>query len=162
MAFALRVLLLLCGISGLFTGVWSVATVPIPCCPTGWTRFMDRCFVFQNTRLNFTDAVEACNNMNGSFLAPVRNSVEDALLFQLIRNGNGGAVRDTWIGFHDAIKEGTFVSIDGEKSKFQNFRTGQPDNFLDGEDCAEIDDEGNWNDDGCADQNTYLCAKDLW
>ncbi|XP_077463564.1 C-type mannose receptor 2-like [Stigmatopora argus] len=161
MAFAPRVLLLLCGISGLFSAVLCVATVPVPCCPPGWVRWRDTCYIFQDTEVNYTQAVEACNNLTGAYLAPIHDSVEDALARQLIFNSLG-SMGQTWIGRHDGLTEGDFVLIDGEKSKFENFQTGQPDDFLSAEDCVEINQFGLWNDDGCGDNNYYLCAKDLW
>ncbi|XP_077580727.1 lectin BRA-3-like [Stigmatopora nigra] len=162
MAFAPRVLLLLCGISGLFSAVHGVLdTVPVPCCPDGWVRWRNTCYIFQSTQLNYTDAAVACNGMMGAYLAPIHDSVENALAEELIRQQFSGQIRDTWIGRNDGLTEGDFVLINGDKSKFENFRTNQPDNFQD-EDCAEIDNEGDWNDDDCADLNYYLCAKPLW
>ncbi|XP_061636033.1 galactose-specific lectin nattectin-like [Phyllopteryx taeniolatus] len=161
MAFALRSLLLFCGISALLTGVWSVANVSIPGCPTGWDRLNDRCFIYRTTSLSFAAAEEACNNAGGN-LATIRNAVEDALAFQLIRNANSGLIVDSWIGHHDGIEEGDFILVDGVDSKFENFREpNQPDNFLN-EDCVEIDDEGDWNDDSCTDTQPFLCAINLW
>ncbi|XP_061663742.1 galactose-specific lectin nattectin-like [Syngnathoides biaculeatus] len=160
MAFALHSLLFLCGLSTLLTGVYSLDTVPIPCCPDGWVRFRDRCFIYRDTSLEYSDAEDACNLLNGN-LACIRNAEENALVFQLIRDANNGSIIDTWIGLNDGIEEGRFVCVDGINSKFLNFRDGQPDDFEDDEDCAEIDDDGLWNDDMCTDDQPFICAINL-
>ncbi|XP_049608624.1 galactose-specific lectin nattectin [Syngnathus scovelli] len=157
---ALRALLLLCGISGLLTGAFSV-NVTVPECPAGWVRLEDRCFIYRDNALNFTTAEGMCNNAGGT-LATISNSVENALAFQLVRDANNGSVVDTWIGLHDGITEGKFVRTDGSKSKFFDFRANQPDNFAGNEDCVEIDNEGQWNDETCTDRQDFLCSINLW
>ncbi|XP_019746316.1 galactose-specific lectin nattectin-like [Hippocampus comes] len=162
MAFALRSLLLLCGISGLLTGVWSDETVTVPCCPDGWVRLQDRCFIYINNPLSFSAAEAACQNAGGN-LASIRDSVENALCYQLVLDANNNAIVDTWIGLNDGVEEGRFVRNDGSVSKFLNFRGPiQPDNFMGNEDCAEIDTEGQWNDETCSDTQDYLCSINLW
>ncbi|XP_077369801.1 galactose-specific lectin nattectin-like [Festucalex cinctus] len=161
MAFALRSLLLLCGISGLLTGVWC-ETVEVPCCPTGWVRLRDRCFVYRDDAdLNYLDAEAACNGLGGN-LATVRDSVENALILQLVKDANAGSFDHTWFGLHDGFQESKFVRIDGVKSKFFFWGQDQPDNFSGNEDCAEIYPPGQWNDENCADEQHYLCSIDLW
>ncbi|XP_077425248.1 galactose-specific lectin nattectin-like [Vanacampus margaritifer] len=163
MAFALGSLLLLCGISGLMTGVLCDESVTVPCCPTGWVRLRDRCFTYRGEAdLNFLQAEASCNSLGGN-LATIQDPVENALVMQLVRDNNGGDLEDTWIGLHDAIEEGKFVRIDGVKSKFFDWSPDQPDDFLGEEDCAEIFSAlGNWNDDECTDTQHYLCSMDLW
>ncbi|XP_037102269.1 galactose-specific lectin nattectin-like [Syngnathus acus] len=157
---ALRALLLLCGISGLVTGVFSV-NVTVPECPDGWVRLENRCFIYRDNPLAYTAAEAMCNSAGGT-LASISDSVENALAFQLVRDANSGSVVDTWIGVHDGITEGKFIRIDGSKSKFFDFRAGQPDDFGGDEDCVEIDDEGQWNDETCTDTQDFLCSINLW
>ncbi|XP_051912965.1 alpha-N-acetylgalactosamine-specific lectin-like isoform X2 [Hippocampus zosterae] len=162
MAFALRSLLLLCGISALLTGVLSDETVTVPCCPSGWIRLQDRCFIYINTPRTFSAAEAACQTAGGN-LASIRDSVENALCFQLVRDANANTVTDTWIGLNDALQEGKFVRNDGSVSKFFDFRgPTQPDNFMGNEDCVEIDFTGQWNDETCTDTQDYLCSINLW
>nr|XP_057941008.1 galactose-specific lectin nattectin-like [Doryrhamphus excisus]XP_057941009.1 galactose-specific lectin nattectin-like [Doryrhamphus excisus] len=159
-----RVFFVLCGISGLLTGTLSDFSINVsaPECPMGWTRLDDRCFIYKSDLLSFAEAEDACNTENAN-LASLRNNLENALAYQLVRDANGGNIPNTWIGLHDGIEEGKFVWTDGSKVDFTFFRSDQPDDFQGREECVEIHIvEERWNDDGCEDPLGFVCSYDLW
>ncbi|XP_061828168.1 galactose-specific lectin nattectin-like [Nerophis lumbriciformis] len=159
MAVALCVFFLLCGL--MTGGLCAAPPIEAPACPTNWTRLDCRCFIYQATPVTFAAAEEACQVIGGN-LASIRNSLEDTLAYQLVKDANSGAIPDTWIGLFDSVEEGNFLWVDGSKSSFRNFRSDQPDDFGTAEDCVEIHRvEERWNDDGCGDLNPYICSKDL-
>ncbi|XP_061758843.1 galactose-specific lectin nattectin-like [Nerophis ophidion] len=159
MAVALRVFFLLCGL--MTGGLCAAPAISAPACPAGWTRLDCRCFIYQATEVSFAAAEEECQNIGGN-LASIRNSLENALAYQLVRDANAGSIPDTWIGLFDSVEEENFLWVDGSKSSFRFFRSDQPDDFQGGEDCVEIHRvEERWNDDGCTDLNPFVCSMDL-
>ncbi|XP_061826160.1 snaclec agglucetin subunit alpha-2-like [Nerophis lumbriciformis] len=117
MASALRVLLLLCG---LLAGAASDGSPKVDCCPDGWTRLIDRCYVVQTEPKNFVDAEKCCMEALGN-LASVTSTLENVLVDQLVQEaGEDGAL----IGFHNAFEDGEFLWTDGTKFRFDNFEAG--------------------------------------
>ncbi|XP_061682959.1 type-2 ice-structuring protein-like [Syngnathoides biaculeatus] len=159
MAFALRSLLLLCGISGLLTGVWSdLKVVRVPSCPKGWSRLDDRCFLVVDKLQTFADAESSCQGL-GANLASIRSAVEDEVVSALIaRFASTGYV---WIGYNDINVEGTFEWTDGSPSVFEDFDGAPPTNP--GEDCVQTYPEtlSTWDDVDCDTPSPFVCAKDL-
>jgi hypothetical protein len=65
-----------------------------------------------------------------------------------------------WLGLTDTRVEGTFMWIDGEPFgwySYQNGRAGEPNDYLGGEDCAELEGGGIWNDQDCTRERTVMC-----
>nr|XP_057934340.1 galactose-specific lectin nattectin-like [Doryrhamphus excisus] len=155
MAFALRLVLLLCGITGscsfvLYTG---------PSCPDGWTRLNHRCFNFLNENFRFADAETFCNALGGN-LVSIHSQLENEVVRFLIEQGAGSA-RRTWIGFHDTVREGEFVWTDGSVVDFTDWANNRP-RMNDMANCAEINFQGEtWNDVRCSRQRSIVCTKDV-
>ncbi|XP_054631800.1 galactose-specific lectin nattectin-like [Dunckerocampus dactyliophorus] len=159
MAFAPRLLFLLCGISGLLAG-----SCPFPLktgrCPVGWTQLDDRCFIFQNVDVNFATAETICNILGGN-LASIHSNLENEVIRQLIFEGTG-FTRHTWIGFSDSIQEGNYIWTDGSQVDFTDWETGRPNNNGN-QDCAVVNfnNVDNWNDIRCRQIRPLICARDL-
>jgi C-type mannose receptor len=64
----------------------------------------------------------------------------------------------TWVGFTDAFEEGRFLWVDGDGLAYEDFRRGEPNNSDGNEDCGDIY-LGKWNDDDCAAELPFACAK---
>ncbi|KAG9272242.1 galactose-specific lectin nattectin-like [Astyanax mexicanus] len=105
-------------------------------CQLGWSTYERRCFRFFKTALQWIYAEAECLRYGGN-LASVHSANEYAFLKKLIHQGAGSAVK-TWIGGHDAVKEGRWFWSDGSKMNFQNWGKNEPNNNLLGEDCLEI------------------------
>jgi len=97
---------------------------------------------------NWTDS-EAFAQTLGGHLVTINDAAENA--FVVANCSNFGAVqRSIWIGFSDAASEGNFVWASGESPAYNNWRPGEPNNYID-EDYAYILNElapwdGQWND----------------
>jgi LGFP repeat/Lectin C-type domain len=76
---------------------------------------------------------------------------------------------DTWVGGTDGAQEGSWRWVLGDEQFWQGASTGsstgglyrnwissQP-NDLGGEDCLQIEGDGDWRDDSCADTEQYIC-----
>jgi hypothetical protein len=65
------------------------------------------------------------------------------------------AVNDTWLGFTDAVLEGTWVTVLGTPQTFFRWAAGQP-NGGTLESCAFLTD-GAWQDSICTIAKPYVC-----
>ncbi|XP_057683875.1 ladderlectin-like [Corythoichthys intestinalis] len=159
MAFALRALLLVCGISVLFSGVWADGFVRVPCCPKGWHRLDDRCFRVVNKTKSFSEAEDYCVALEGN-LASVRNNIEDEVVRALIAK-DVGASATAWIGYNDLDMEGVFVWTDTASEVFDEFDGADP--STDDEDCVLIaaDNEVFWEDAPCGDEAAFVCSQSV-
>ncbi|XP_077374180.1 snaclec alboaggregin-A subunit beta'-like [Festucalex cinctus] len=156
MAFALRSLFLLCGISGLLTGVWAfpIKILKDISCPEGWTQLDCKCYIYQGEARTFADAEAICNILGGN-LVSIHNELECVFVQQLILAGTNGDDA-AWIGLHEAIEDDDFIWTDGTVEDFRNFNSA-PDNG----DCVEMDSSnGEWETADCTDLEEYVCIKD--
>ncbi|XP_037109257.1 galactose-specific lectin nattectin-like [Syngnathus acus] len=158
MAFALCSLFLLCGMSGLLSGVWSF---PVHWknikCPTGWTQLDCHCYIFNGTAVTFVEAEEDCIRRGGN-LVSIHNDLENKIVKQLIVDGGENL---GWIGLHDTIVNNDFFWTDGSIVDFLNFDSdnSEPDG---GTQCVAIQaNNGLWQDDPCTETNAYVCIMDV-
>ncbi|XP_061678853.1 galactose-specific lectin nattectin-like [Syngnathoides biaculeatus] len=164
MAFALRSLFLLCGISALLTGVRSLAKIPQKDnnCPKGWTRLDCFCYIFQSEAREFADAESVCQIIHGN-LVSIHSNLENAFVLELIRAG--GEEAQSFIGFHDSIMNGDYIWTDGSEQDFLNFdedASPDPEPNSNTGDCVVMDEsDGLWETADCTVAQTYLCITDV-
>ncbi|XP_056104709.1 galactose-specific lectin nattectin-like [Rhinichthys klamathensis goyatoka] len=92
-------------------------------CPTGWSAFGLKCVKFFSTPLDWMASEKYCQTFGGN-LVSVHSRSENDLLLNMVP----GATR-TWIGGHDAVKEGQWMWTDGSVFDYNYWCTGQPDNY---------------------------------
>ncbi|XP_043975112.1 galactose-specific lectin nattectin-like [Gambusia affinis] len=134
-------------------------TVPPASCPSGWTKYGNRCFLFQNVQTDWASAERACTGL-GANLASVHNSDDQRFLKNLVNSNKGSYVR-TWVGGHDCEKEGVWLWSDGSKFTSAPWGSGEPNN-AGIENCMEINAGGSalfLNDIACNNNFFYICAK---
>nr|XP_021181374.2 C-type mannose receptor 2 [Helicoverpa armigera] len=73
------------------------------------------------------------------------------------------AIKWIYSGLSDLISEGTFLTVNGENiaDVYSNWKTGQPDDFREREDCVLLTNDGLMNDVVCSDKNRFICKKDI-
>uniref|UniRef100_A0A3P9N519 Galactose-specific lectin nattectin-like n=1 Tax=Poecilia reticulata TaxID=8081 RepID=A0A3P9N519_POERE len=111
-------------------------------CPTGWSQYGKRCFLFQNTQKDWASAERTCNDF-GANLASIHDNNEHDFLKKLVKTETGSFQR-TWVGGHDAEKEGVWLWSDGSKFDYNKWSSGQPDNTGSNEHCLAINYEGDY------------------
>eukprot|EP00964_Phaeocystis_antarctica_P034107 scaffold19389_cov66-Phaeocystis_antarctica.AAC.1 len=111
-------------------------------------------YTLMNDALSWGDANAACLAANMQ-LASVHSAAQNALLV------TAAAGNAAWIGGTDAASEGTWVwSPSNTPLSYTNWPTGQPDNWLGGEDCLMTRSAGGqWNDGHCASKMKYICQQ---
>ncbi|XP_077425166.1 galactose-specific lectin nattectin-like [Vanacampus margaritifer] len=159
MAFALRLLFLLCGISGLLTGVWSIKKTASKDnnCPKGWTRLDCNCYIYQPDTRDFADAESVCNILEAN-LASIHSDLENAFVTELALAGDNDA--EFWIGLNDAIEADDYIWTDGTVNDFENFAGSGPDNTIGN--CVEVDSsDGEWSTELCVSDNAFVCIREV-
>ncbi|XP_035861437.1 collectin-12 isoform X2 [Sander lucioperca] len=130
-----------------------------PGCPPQFTKFGDSCYYFSSgpQRLNFDESKQFCTNMTSLML--IINDNEEQ---QFVRNKIAGKGY-FWLGLTDREEENVWKWVDGTLPVFKKWKPGQPDNWThgheDGEDCAGLIHNANWNDFYCTDRIGFICER---
>ncbi|XP_072222404.1 galactose-specific lectin nattectin-like [Leuresthes tenuis] len=139
------------------------APVPPGCssgCPSGWTQFGSRCFIFYRTAKSWIDAEHFCMSIGGN-LASIHSADENIFLSNLVKRVTG-AHYHTWVGGSDAVAEKRWLWSDGSHFDYLRWFRGQPDNHKGNEHCLEINyGVTYWNDGSCTGGRSFICAKKL-
>ncbi|KAM9814353.1 galactose-specific lectin nattectin-like [Syngnathus typhle] len=159
MTLALRFSFLLCAISGLLTGAWSLEKITFKdnSCPKGWTRLDCNCYIYQSDERTFADGESVCNIIGGN-LVSIHNDLENAFVLELAREGGNDA--EFWIGLHDNILDDDYIWTDGSINDFQGF-DGSPSSTTDN--CVEYNEDNEfWEIEDCIEENAYVCIRDVF
>jgi gliding motility-associated-like protein len=89
----------------------------------------------------------------GANLISVQSAAENADLVQALSN-QGYASNVIWIGYSDAVTEGSYVWYDGAPLSYSNWAPGEPNDAGGVEDCTQIYPDGSWNDLNCVGYNS--------
>lgn len=89
----------------------------------------------------------------GANLISVQSASENADLVQALSN-QGFSSNVIWIGYSDAVAEGSFVWYDGAPLSYSNWAPGEPNDAGGVEDCTQIYPDGSWNDLNCSGYNS--------
>ncbi|TEA33882.1 collectin-11 [Globicephala melas] len=105
----------------------------------------------------YVDAQLACQGRGGTLGMP-KDEAANGLLAAYI--AQAGLAR-VFIGINDLEREGTFVYADRSPMQtFSQWRSGEPNNAYDDEDCVELVASGGWNDVACHLTMHFLCEFD--
>nr|XP_020513976.1 ladderlectin-like isoform X1 [Labrus bergylta] len=125
----LTVLLLVCAATALTDA--AEADVMAEDCPSGWTQYSGRCFLYVPTAMRWGEAERNCQSQGGN-LASV-HSYNEYHFIQGMITSQTREYPETWIGGSDAL-ERTWLWSDGSYFIFSNWCRGQPDNLFN-QDC---------------------------
>uniref|UniRef100_A0A4W6EYP7 C-type lectin domain-containing protein n=1 Tax=Lates calcarifer TaxID=8187 RepID=A0A4W6EYP7_LATCA len=134
---------------------------PYSFCPSGWTGFDGRCFLYVPTAMTWANAEKHCQGYGGN-LASVHSFVEHHEIQGMILRATQGFPA-TWLGGCDAAQEGTWFWSDGTPFWFSFWSPGQPDNFMGGQHCllTNFGAEKNFDDGSCSGTLPFVCARKL-
>ncbi|KAM4557241.1 collectin-12 [Fundulus diaphanus] len=137
----------------------AAVSTAMPGCPPEFRMFGSSCYYFSSSsqRLNFNEANKFCKNMSSHML--IINNIEEQ---QFIRNSISKK-GFFWLGLTDKEEENVWKWVDGTIPVFTNWKPGQPDNWThghaNGEDCAGLINNANWNDFYCTDRIGFICER---
>nr|XP_054752325.1 uncharacterized protein LOC129257911 [Lytechinus pictus] len=132
-------------------------------CPEGYEYdpANETCYKFVKTPASWLDARYDCNDVADGDLVVIGDSDENDYVLEKIRSmQESNETENWWIGFYDLAINGEWVWVDCEESTFygdSNWQTGAPNN-TDDHHCAYISTEdGEYNDDMCSNNRSYVC-----
>ncbi|XP_023601964.1 C-type lectin domain family 10 member A-like isoform X2 [Myotis lucifugus] len=125
------------------------------CCPMGWLEYEGSCYWFSRSRLTWPQAEKYCQLRN-AHLVVINSREEQRFIAQ------HSSPFHTWIGLTES--DGSWKWVDGTDygNSYKNWAIGEPNNWQwheagGNEDCAEIQDDGRWNDDFCLQVQRWAC-----
>ena len=141
----------------LSSGEWSPVGFVCDVCPPGWQfqASSSTCYGYFNTSVPIDTARQSCTDL-GAQLATARNQSENAIIQQLIENG------DVWLPLSDVSAEGVWVWDEGDTASWLHWDENEPDNSgSKGEDCVVMRNNGKWDDVKCqrSKKAGYVCVK---
>ncbi|XP_029970967.1 collectin-12 [Salarias fasciatus] len=132
---------------------------PDPGCLGDFRKSGSSCYFFSSgaQRLNFDEALQFCSNRSAHLL--IINDDEEQQFIRKAIAGKGYF----WLGLTDREEENVWKWVDGTLPIFKKWKPGQPDNWThgheDGEDCAGLIHDANWNDFYCTDRIGFICER---
>lgn len=113
----------------------------------------DHAYYYCPGPLTWAEARTTCMGFGGDLVIIGDQAEQDFLLGQPLP-----AVPVHFIGLSDEAVEGTFVWVDGSALGFAPWGAGEPNDALEGEDCAQLRaPEGEWNDIACTTAGSFIC-----
>ncbi|XP_039626364.1 C-type lectin domain family 4 member A-like isoform X2 [Polypterus senegalus] len=122
-------------------------------CGAKWLALNDSCYYFVLKPMDWFSSKKFCANYKATLV--VINSEEEQEFITEQHNS-----KLFWIGLSDTEEEGNYKWEDGTNFTTTTtfWRTGQPDDYNDNEDCIALDTEkGTWNDAPCNDKYFFIC-----
>uniref|UniRef100_A0A8C9AC66 Asialoglycoprotein receptor 2 n=1 Tax=Prolemur simus TaxID=1328070 RepID=A0A8C9AC66_PROSS len=127
------------------------------CCPVNWVEHEGSCYWFSRSGKSWLEAEKYCQ-LENAHLVVINSWEEQKFIAQHTSPFNA------WIGLTDS--DGDWKWVDGTEYRYnyKNWAATQPDNWegheLDGgEDCAEMQPNGRWNDNFCLQVFRWVCEK---
>ncbi|XP_053733782.1 galactose-specific lectin nattectin-like [Synchiropus splendidus] len=128
------------------------------CCPAGWTRLWNRCFMYHRRPKSWTDAEKACIRLGGN-LASIRGTVENRFVKKMV-NRVTYSNKPIWIGGFDSASEGIWLWSDG--ARFYNYPWAKKVKKNKLEQCLLFNLIGTyWKDQKCEKKFSYVCSMTL-
>ncbi|XP_062891718.1 hepatic lectin-like [Mobula hypostoma] len=123
-------------------------------CPKIWATFNQSCYYFSSSSGDWHFAKQKCS-MLGSHLLVINNIEEQIFIKKL------SVPKMYWIGLSDSAEERHWQWEDGTEydSTPHFWASGEPNDAFNNEDCAHLDDKGQWNDINCSTKHNWICEK---
>ncbi|XP_060731115.1 lactose-binding lectin l-2-like isoform X2 [Tachysurus vachellii] len=131
-------------------------------CPTGWTSYSGRCYLYNAAKLDWVSAETFCQKFD-AHLVSIHSENQYQQIKALIRR-HDPTENPTYIGLSDCQKPNQFFWSDGTKLTFTKWNPGEPNNVNNGERCVNMNwpsysSDKNWNDIPCDQPYASVCAK---
>ncbi|XP_041634971.1 ladderlectin-like [Cheilinus undulatus] len=122
-------------------------------CPSGWSEYKGRCFLFISTKETWADAEKDCLNRGGHLASVHRSSEHNFIRTYILGIAHSSPL--TWLGGSE--QEGTWFWSDGTSFDFTYWAKGQPD---DSGSCLVMNyrDDRKFDDERCSNKKPFVCA----
>lgn len=130
---------------------------PAPAAVAGVRETEHKLYLLVKEERRYADAQLACQRRGGTLSMP-KDEAANGLMAAYI--AQAGLAR-VFIGINDLEREGSFVYSDRSPMQtFHKWRSGEPNNAYDEEDCVEMVASGGWNDVDCHITMHFMCEFD--
>ncbi|ELK13956.1 Collectin-11 [Pteropus alecto] len=130
---------------------------PAPAAVAGVRETEHKLYLLVKEEKRYADAQLSCQRRGGTLSMP-KDEAANGLMAAYI--AQAGLAR-VFIGINDLEREGSFVYSDRSPMQtFHKWRSGEPNNAYDEEDCVEMVASGGWNDVDCHITMHFMCEFD--
>lgn len=138
--------------------VWAhLPALPSPAAVAGVRETDSKTYLLVKEERTYMDAQLSCQGRGGTLAMP-KDEATNSLLAAYI--AQAGLAR-VFVGINDLEREGAFVYADRSPMQtFHKWRSGEPNNAYEEEDCVEMVASGGWNDVACGLTMHFLCEFD--
>ena len=113
---------------------------------------------FQFGSFTWDQAETYCKDTFGGHLASFHSDQEFNAVYDALSSVRGAAPNG-WIGLNDLTAEGTFVWSDGTSVVYTNWKSGEPNDAGNNEDCGELT-GAKWIDAPCDRTQSAICKRE--
>jgi hypothetical protein len=137
----------------------SVFAVGQPCVTTSADEYDGRHYLYWSSPVTWAAADADCQ-ARGAALVKIEDVNENSFLF------TQNAFNYVWIGLNDLASEGVYVWTDDSAMGYQQFISGEPNDWAGAEDCGMLAPDGwfgnphGWIDTSCGQTHAYVCEYD--
>ncbi|EMP39704.1 Collectin-11 [Chelonia mydas] len=133
------------------------SALPSPAAVAGVRETDNKIYLLVKEEKRYMDAQLYCHGRGGTLSMP-KDENTNSLIASYI---NQAGLTRVFIGINDLEKEGNFVYSDRSPMQtFNKWRSGEPNNAYDEEDCVEMVASGGWNDVACHITMYFVCEFD--
>ncbi|XP_053307078.1 collectin-46-like [Spea bombifrons] len=113
----------------------------------------NKIYVTNDLEGTYGEAVQICSRAGGQLASPRNRAENDAVLALALQKNKV----KPFLGINDIQSQGTFRYLNGQVIGYSNWGDGEPNNYLEIEDCVEMYENGAWNDRKCDERRPVVC-----
>lgn len=134
-----------------------LSALPSPAVVAGVRETESKIYLLVKEEKRYADAQLSCQGRGGTLSMPKDEAANGLMASYLAQAG----LARVFIGINDLEREGAFVYSDHSPMQtFNKWRSGEPNNAYDEEDCVEMVASGGWNDVACHITMYFMCEFD--
>ncbi|KAH0512301.1 Collectin-11 [Microtus ochrogaster] len=134
-----------------------LSALPSPAVVAGVRETESKIYLLVKEEKRYADAQLSCQGRGGTLSMPKDEAANGLMASYLAQAG----LARVFIGINDLEREGAFVYSDRSPMQtFNKWRSGEPNNAYDEEDCVEMVASGGWNDVACHITMYFMCEFD--
>ncbi|KAM6912574.1 collectin-11 isoform 1-T1 [Xenentodon cancila] len=131
--------------------------LPSPAAVAGIKETDSKVYLLVKEERRYADAEVFCQTRGGHLAMPKDEEANAAIARYITEAG----LSRVYIGIHDLDREGVFAYVDrSPMTTFSSWRTGEPNDAYDDEDCVEMVASGEWTDVACNPTMYFICEFD--
>lgn len=135
----------------------ALSALPSPAVVAGVRETESKIYLLVKEEKRYADAQLSCQGRGGTLSMPKDEAANGLMASYLAQAG----LARVFIGINDLEREGAFVYSDRSPMQtFNKWRSGEPNNAYDEEDCVEMVASGGWNDVACHITMYFMCEFD--